>query len=54
MERFVITALYVSEQQISPVMDGVVMTAWTILYTAFCTDLGYSVLRIQSSRLPGT
>jgi len=53
MERIVITALYVSEQQISPVMDGVAVTVRTILYTAFCTDLGYSVLRIQSSRRPG-
>jgi hypothetical protein len=33
MERIVITALYVSEQQISPVMDGVVMTVWAVLYT---------------------
>jgi hypothetical protein len=42
MERTVITALWVSEQQISAVMDGVVMAVWdtSILYTTFCTDLG--------------
>jgi hypothetical protein len=53
MERIVITALCVSEQQISRLMDGVVMTVWAILYTTFCTDLVYSVLRIQSSHRPG-